>query len=144
MAEGSVPAPYALALVVCDNLHRDFGTGKVTILSTFSNMISRTFPFTHPIICVYAALTSGRGKGKLKIVLSDVDDEGPVLREMFCDVDFVDPIAVLEVCVGMPMIQFPSPGDYRLQIYFEETFLMERRIIVLDGNKLNELNNNPG
>jgi len=54
--------PYALALVVADHVHRDSGTGKMSILGTFSVIWAKGFPAAHGPIFVYFVLTDGREK----------------------------------------------------------------------------------
>ncbi|MCH8147908.1 MAG: hypothetical protein IH987_07925 [Planctomycetes bacterium] len=121
--------PYALALVVADNVHRDPGTGKVTILGTFSVIIAKEFPAKHGIIVIYFVLTDGHGKSDCTIRLVTVDED-VTIAEATAEVDFSDPRAIVEGVVAMQGVVFPSAGEYRLQLVAGTTLLLERRIIV--------------
>jgi hypothetical protein len=56
------PPPEVLALVVADLAYRDDVSGKYFILgSRFWIAATGGFPYTHPRLAVYAALTNGRG-----------------------------------------------------------------------------------
>lgn len=130
MAQGSVEVPYALALVVADGIHRDHGNGKLTILGTFAHIASTAFPCIHPQLGVYIALTNGRGKGTVTLRLCDVDEEKEPLFQDRLPVEFISPLAVLELTAVIGGVRFETPGDYRLQLFANDTFLMERRIVV--------------
>ena len=146
MAQGSVLVPYALALVVADGLHLEHGSGKITILGTFATVGSTKFPCVHPQIGVYMALTNGRGKSKVNLKLCDVDEEKPPLFTHTIDIDIPSPLAVIELCAQIVGVKFDLPGDYRLQLFVNDIFLMERRIVVLNLNEAppDEYGNNAG
>ena len=123
-------APYPLAMVVCDAIWRDPGTGKSFILGCFESISATEFPCTHPLIAVYVALTDGRGSTPIKLRLVDVEAEEEPLVEMELDVEFQDPRMVAELTLHMKDVAFPKPGEYRFQLSSGTAPLLERRIIV--------------
>lgn len=122
-------APYCLAMVICDGIHRDPGTGKFTLLGTFSVIAANAFPAEHPIIALYVALTDGRGQTPLKVELVATEDEA-ILLTVEGDTIFTDPRAVSETVLVVRKIVFPRPGEYRFRLYGGDEFLMERRLLV--------------
>jgi hypothetical protein len=131
---GSTP-PLALALVIADAIWIDPGSGKKTILGTFSAIYGREFPLTLNVLGVYASLTDARGKATLGLRLVDVDElRDPVWQQDF-PVEFVDPISVMEVAVNTPDVVFPESGEYRLQLLIDGELIIERRIIVMPAIK---------
>ncbi len=124
-------APYAIALVVCDAIWRDPGTGKRTILGCFSTIGANSFPAKHPLISVYAAVTDAHGVVPITLRLVDVDEAGPPLAELKVEPKVEDPRIVLELEFGLINVVFPEPGEYRLQLMSLESLLMERRIVVI-------------
>lgn len=127
-----MPAPLSLAMVICDAVYRDPATGKMTILGTFTALHAREFPLVVPQITVYLALTDARGKVPLKFLLIDADeDRDPVYRQEL-EVDFPDPIAVMDLVLMLGGVVFPLPGEYRLQLHADGEFVIERRIVVVD------------
>ena len=134
--QGSGVVPYALALVVCDAVWRDPGTGKRTILGCFSAIYARQFPVKHPLISVYAAITDGHGDTPLRLRLIDADENDPPLAELKGQAKFDDPRMVFEIDFGLFNVVFPRPGEYRLQLHAGSTLLIERRIVVfqIGGN----------
>src|SRR5438552_31128 len=88
--------PNPLALIVADSIHVDPGSQKKTILGTFSNIFSQSFPVAHPLIAVYAVATDGYGPTEFMIRIVDVDDTNE-LASVTIHVDFEDPRAVVEM-----------------------------------------------
>lgn len=133
MPSDFVLTPYALALVVCDYVYEDYATGKKTIIGTFSALGANKFPTVHPIMAVYATLTDGRGKMEVRLELIDVDEERePIFKEEM-EMNFHDPRLIIEMVFYAQNIQFNHPGEYRLKLYANHDFLVERRIIVMDA-----------
>jgi hypothetical protein len=75
--------PEVLTLVIADVVHRDWDTGKFSILGTRSSIGSGVFPFECPKLAVYASMIDGRGDTPLQLRLIDVDEERqPVLGSL--------------------------------------------------------------
>lgn len=125
------PIPLALAMVVCDAIWADPGTGKKTILGTFSTIIGREFPLKMSQLSVYVALTDARGKVPLTLRLVDVDElRDPVISQDF-EVDFIDPIMIAEGTFLFTETIFPEPGEYRLQLLSASELIIERRLLIM-------------
>lgn len=127
---GKIPPPYPLAMVVCDNIHRDPGTGKPFILGCFTVIHARKFPATHPVMGLYIELTNGRGKVPCRVQLVDANEEREPLWVTEADLEFPDPRMVLQMVFLLGRITFSEPGEYRIQLFACGDFLMERRILV--------------
>lgn len=129
----SVPPPFALAIGVCDLIYRDRGTGKRFILGCFSALHAVDFPATHPALCIYLDLTNGRGQVPIRVQIIDADEEREPVWLGESIVDFTDPRLVAEMDFIVGNVQFPEPGEYRVQVFAAGQFLIERRLLV---NKL--------
>ena len=134
--EGSIPPPYPLAMVICDNIWHDRGTGKRFLLGCFSTIHATSFPATHPGMAVYVAITNGRGKVPMRIQLVDAGEEREPLWVAEAEVDFSDPRSVVELEFIMQSVTFPAPGEYRFQLFASGKWNMERRFLV---NELEEV-----
>jgi hypothetical protein len=122
--------PYPLAIIICDGIWRDPYTGKCTLLGTFSALGGKRFPLVHPILSVYISITDGRGKIPLRLELVDVDEQREPIFSMEEEVEFADPRMICEVNFQAAGIQFPESGEYRLKLFANNEFLIERRIVV--------------
>src|SRR5206468_1189132 len=124
--------PLALALIVADHITRDLGTGKLSVHGIFNAIGAFSFPWRHPSIMVYGALTDGRlGKTPIVLRLVDAEEERPPVAEATAEIEFPDPFAIVEFVLPMNGVLFPEPGEYRLQLHGAGTPLLERRIMVI-------------
>ncbi len=126
-----VPPPYALAMVVCDAIWRDPATSKHTILGSFSSIVVGVFPHVQPLLAVYAVLTDGRGKVKIKFQIIDAEEENEPISIIEQETEFPDPRAMLELALHISNVQFPKAGEYRLQLFAGGEFVLERRLMVI-------------
>lgn len=124
--------PYALALIVCDQIYKDAATGKKSLLGMYSAITADSFPAVHPTTAVFIALTDGHGEVPIKLRLIDVDEEREPVFEIKGRANFSDPRMVVELSLQTPPFQFPAPGEYRLQLFggVDDDPLMERRIML--------------
>jgi hypothetical protein len=121
--------PDVVAMVLADNVLRDPG-GKCYIQGTYAGIFAPVFPWHHPSIIAYIAITSGHGKTPLVMKLIDADEARDPVFEAQAEIEFADPLEVREVVFFAPGVIFPEPGEYRLQLFGAGVFLRERRIQV--------------
>ncbi len=126
---GRVPPPYALAMIVCDAVYKDPATGKASLLGIFSILNAREFPAVAPQLAVFVTLTDGRGKVPIRLILVHADDE-EVVFEAQGEVEFPDPLAVVEIVMSLGNCTFPRAGEYRLQFFCWNTHVIERRVLL--------------
>jgi hypothetical protein len=123
--------PDVLAMVLADAVLRDLATGKCFIQGTYTVIPARDFPFLHPSIVVYAAITNGHGQTPMKLRLVDANEEQEALFETETSLLFSDPLVVIEVAFTAANVVFPEPGEYRLQLFGAGHPLRERRLHVI-------------
>jgi hypothetical protein len=86
------------------------------------------FPLIHPAMSVYVALTDGLGAIEIRLRLIDVDDANDPIFDNRNTVTFADPRVIGELEFSQMNVAFPVPGEYRLQLYANDEFLLERRL----------------
>jgi hypothetical protein len=123
--------PQPLAMVMCDLIWQDSYSRKHSLLGCFSQLNSSRFPFTHDRMSVYVLLTEGHGNVKLRLQLVDVDEERPPVVRIEVEQPFRNPTAVNESSFLLTGLRFEHPGDYRLQLFANGEFMMERRFQVV-------------
>src|SRR5687768_573998 len=122
-AERRAP-PIGLAMVLCDAIAVEPATGKKSILGCFSAILAREFPAFHPTMSVYVALTDGYGKTPCVFRLIDAEELSPPLFQADAEAEFEDPRLVVEVMMKIPGVVFPTPGEYRFQVFANEQFVL--------------------
>jgi hypothetical protein len=100
-----------------------------------SAILAPIFPYTHPALAIYLALTDGRGKMPLTLRLIDGEDASPPVFTAEGLLDFPDPTQVIEAGFACQRVQFPQPGEYRLQLLVNGELLLERRLLVRSFQK---------
>jgi hypothetical protein len=126
--------PYAQCLVVCDLVIREANTGKHSLIGIFSHIGAQRFPAVHPRLSVYLALSDGVGEVPIRLAIVDARDSNRRLVQAETVVRLQDARTVAEAAIEFPNIVFPEAADYRVQLYADDTLLMERRLMVADMN----------
>ena len=125
----ALPPPVCVALLLADSVTSDSVTGKLTIHGTFSEIRAVSMPI--PVaFSVYAALTDGHGSQEMIVRVADLEDEERVIFEARRPLAFADPRATAELILFFQQVTFDHAGDYRVQLFAEQHFLAERRVIV--------------
>jgi hypothetical protein len=137
-----VVTPFPLAMVICDCIYRDPFTNKYTLIGTFSTVTALRFPVVHPHLFIYAALTGGRGSIPIRLILTGPDEQEIV--EVGGEYNAGDdPRMIEEVGLGLPNVPFPLPGEYRLSLFANNEFMIERRLLVIQLPHGGEHDDNP-
>ncbi len=122
------PAPDVLSLIVCDQIITDRMTGKQSLIGMFSRIHARTFPASHPQLCVYVTLTEGYGETEFVIRIVDANDERPPIVEGKGKVRFANPRAIANLALQFHGLTFPASDEYRVQLYSNGELLREARL----------------
>ncbi len=124
--------PYSLAMVVCDAIYVDPQSGKRSITGVFSQIHSAiAFPITLHAMAVYVALSEWIGTHTLALQLVDMTEEAAPLFRMEAELDYNDPLEVVEIDFRLGGVTFPAPGKYRLQLFAGTSILHERLLIAV-------------
>ncbi|MBN2019206.1 MAG: hypothetical protein JW749_03155 [Sedimentisphaerales bacterium] len=127
-------APLLLTIVVCDRVIFDRITGMPSIINIVQNINAQHYPVRHNQILFFCELTNGHGNTKLRVRLIDMENQDKVIFEQGQVVDFKDVKQIVTVAVNMMGIVFHHTGEYRFQLFANETLLGERSIICRQVN----------
>lgn len=131
MAEPTPPLPDLLTLLVCEKAIRDGATGQVSIIGILSHVTCSSFPARLPAFVVFMEFTGGHGPFPVKIRIADADDQHPAICEVEAGMQMHSPLVVVQIPFVVTNVSFPSPGQYRVQVYAHGTLLRERRITLV-------------
>jgi hypothetical protein len=126
---GKLPPPIPLALGFCDTVWRQPATGKRFILGSINGIASTEFPAKISPLGIFADLTNGRGHPTIRMQLIDADEERPPVWEHTFTADFDSPKVIAEIDLMVGVVEFPEPGEYRLQMFSDGQFVVERPFI---------------
>jgi len=124
------PAPLGVAIVICDQIIEDKLTGKKSLIGIFNQIATQSFPCRHPQVCVFIAITEGRGQSaaRLRIVHDESDH---VVAEVNGNIQFPDVHTVVELNFNLVGLVFPEPGVYAIEFYCDDALVLERRFHVM-------------
>lgn len=121
--------PEVLAMILCDLIITDAESSKKSLIGLFDRVESTAMPCVVHELHVYLSLTDGHGSLPVTIACVAVD-EGEEMFRGNAQVDFTDPLQVVELHFVFPNAQFPRPGEYRFQFLTDGQLLRERKFFV--------------
>lgn len=107
--------PKVVAFVVCDEIHRDPATNKTYLLGIFNQVMVREFPGRHEHMHVYISLVNGHGKARAALSLRCDNGAREVFRAQG-EIDFPNPLAVVEMDFEIRRLVLPQEGEYQLEL----------------------------
>ncbi|MCK4325473.1 hypothetical protein KAW55_01805 [bacterium] len=125
----SVRKPNLLSINICDQVIREEGTHKSSLIGMFSNINAIKFPCTHPSLHVYIAVTGGRGRqtGELRFINDEMNETVVALKG---DVEFPNPLAVVEMNFRIANLRLDRPGTYHFEFWLDSELVGHRYFTV--------------
>jgi hypothetical protein len=124
-------APIVRYMLLCE----DWKAGpdnpsRVTIIGLISNIRALDqppYPLLYPEICIFLALTEGRGQGEGQIVCVLEETGQKMFETAKRPIPFgPDPLEVVGVPFRVRDCRFPRPGLYSIQFWYDGAKLEER------------------
>ena len=121
--------PLLLSAIICNRVIFDKFTSMPSLIDIVQNINSPQFPARHSQLVFFCEMTDGHGKANTKIRLVNLQEDDKAIFEKEGMVTFEDATQVVTLAVNLQGVVFPSPGEYRFQIFADDVLLGERRII---------------
>ncbi len=121
--------PILLSAVICDRVIFDKISGKPSLINIIQHINAPQYPIRHGQLVYFCEMTDGHGTTNMKIKLIDAQDNDKVLFEQRGTVEFKNVQQIVTLAMNMQGVIFPTPGEYRFQLFAEEHLLGERRVI---------------
>ncbi len=121
--------PEVLAMILCDQVITDVDTNKKSLIGLFDQIETAALPCVIHELHVYLSLTDGHGTLPVALACVTVDEDEPLFRGD-AEIEFHDPLQVVELHFVFPNARFPHSGEYRFQLSAMGQVLGERRFLV--------------
>jgi hypothetical protein len=121
--------PEVLAMILCDLVITDAESHKKSLIGLFDRVEATVMPCVVHELNVYLCLTDGHGLVPVAVACV-MGDEGEELFRGQADVEFADPLQVVELHFVFPNVRFPRAGEYRFQFLVGDQLLRERKFFV--------------
>lgn len=133
-----LPPPRLLSFLICDQVITDIRTKKQTIVGIYENISAHQYPARHPKLTLYAQFSNGRGSVKGRVRVTKIGEEEKEIFSIEGPIVFKDIREVKALILDINGFVFPEEGEYRFQMYVDDDFLDERRIICRKINLQNK------
>ena len=120
--------PVLLSAIVCDRVIFDKVTGMPSLINIIQAINAPKYPIRNFLV-FFCELTNGHGKTQTSIRIVDAQDDNKVIFEQKGTVEFRDVKQIVTLAIALQGIAFPQPGEYRFQLYAEQSLLCERSVI---------------
>jgi hypothetical protein len=141
MADSSEPALLP-AIIFCDQVIKEDGTGKLSLIGCFQGFVFKAFPARKGRFFVVVAVTNLRGQLKELNVTVRIEDpkSGHVLSSSGGHLQFtgregevptLQPSMVLELPIPMTNVTFPQAGTYSAVVLVDNELLDRRNFGVV-------------
>lgn len=126
--------PLVRYMLLCEDWYSDpRAANRVTIVGLISNLRATDdppFPILYEELCVFLALTNGRGRGSAKIVCTYEATGRCVFETPSRSIDFgLDPLEIVGVPFRIQEMLFERAGLYSIQFWFDNELLAERPLL---------------
>jgi len=119
--------PIGVALMLCDRVITDAVTQEKTLVATFSQLHSVSFPCMHPRLTVFVAITNGRGTIDTEVRCINETEQNSVVFAMKGAIQFNNPNDVVEMGFQFNNLVFQKPGLHSIQFLCEGELILQRR-----------------
>lgn len=128
------PTPILLSINICDSIIRDEITKKVSLIGLFNTITATSFPCIHPNMHVHIVLTNGHGKYDTDVRFINLRDNKPLVG-MKGELEFKDPLQVLELNICWHNLKFNEPGAYAIEVLCDSKQVGQRKFMVISPNQ---------
>jgi hypothetical protein len=126
--------PILLSAIICDRVIFDRISGMPSIINIIQTINAPKYPVRQNQLIFFCELTNGHGSTRLKIRLVDLENQDKAIFEQGQSVDFKDVRQIVTVAINLLGIVFQHTGEYRFQLFANETILGERSVICRQVN----------
>ncbi len=121
--------PEILAMIICDTVIEDVESGKKSLIGLFDHVHTSHLPSIVNELNVFLSLTDGHGVRSAELRCVDAAT-GEELFRTEGEVEFPDPLSVVDLHFRFQGCEFPDEGEYRFQFFCEGELQRERKFHV--------------
>lgn len=122
-------------IIFSDSVIREHGTGKLSIIGSFTTYNFPTLPFVAPPFVVTVIVTNLEGRLERFPITVRVEGAttGHVLASSMAELNTDQPVPrteIFEIPVGIPPINYPEVGIYKVKVLAQNELLGDRDLTV--------------
>lgn len=117
------PTPFAVALLLCDDVIVDERTKKKTLVGVFDQVLAADFPIDHRPITIYAKLKDAEGQYRFRVDCVQVGTDEAFGRIDLGPVTIPNRLAITELVLGSLGLRIPKAGAYEFRIWANDRYV---------------------
>lgn len=121
--------PEVLAMIICDTVIEDAESGKKSLIGIFDQIHTANLPGIINELNIYLSLTDGRGIMPVELRCISASEEHELFRTEG-EIEFPDPLSVVDLHFRFQNCEFPEEGWYCFQFFCDGQLLRERKFAV--------------
>ena len=124
--------PLVLNVLLCESVHRDWNRSKFYLLGVSNTLNFAEMPATLALSYLFLSFIEVNGPYNLRVEIVDVNVEHEPIFQMASRMEGFDPLKIFEFALPLIDVQFPWAGEYRLQLYIDNSLIEERKLTIRD------------
>ena len=114
----TVIKPTQDAMLLCDNIITEIGTGKKSLIGIFEHInFTGEPPWRHYRMSVYVKFTSAQGKYSFQIELVDLDNDQIIGKASTPELNAPNKLDSYELAFNLENVVFQHHGKYEFRVY---------------------------
>ena len=119
----SGPTPFAVALLLCDDVIVDERSKKKTLVGVFDQVLAHQFPVEHRPLTIYARLKDAEGQYHLRVEYVQVSTDRVLGRGDLGTMTIPSRLFITELVLTPPTIRIPEAGAYEFRIWANDRYI---------------------
>jgi uncharacterized protein DUF6941 len=129
------PIPTLLAMLLCDQIITEAGTGKKSLIGIFDSIHPSELPVILPAMWIYARLSDAEGKYVFKAEMMHLEEDKVVGTAETNEVNAVERLGFVDLTLKLPGVPFEKYGKYEFQLYANGIYIGRSTLTVSKAPK---------
>lgn len=127
-----IRAPVPVGMLFCDQMGVDPLSRRASLQGVFNLLEVDAFPTGPVTLMTFLQVSDGFGEGALQLDVLHMDEgQLALIYRQSRWAKFVDPLLVYQIEFQIKRLSFKRPGAYMFQVLFDEQFVADRRLAVV-------------
>ena len=123
--------PKINAMLICERVIREEGTGLVSLINVFENINTQQLPVTFPSLYVYAKMTEAQGEYAFRLDIVRRDTMSTIAEAQLPSVVVEDPMANADLIMQLGGLTFAEAGHYDFRLSANGRFVDSKSLQIL-------------
>ena len=124
--------PTKEAMLLCDSIITEVGTGKKSLIGIFEYLNTIQFPYPHYQLSVYLKFTSAQGKYIFRLELIDLESNLVIGKANTPELDVPNKLDSYELAFNLGNLVFGHSGKYEFRIYTGDFMFASKTFNVIE------------